>query len=79
MKNTDGKRTEKRPSRRFCLRLLGALIGEHRNYGLFSDIEELFERQVSAAGLVLGIGFLTTSYHSVRAASSDPGDSPRNE
>ncbi len=33
----------------------------------------------AAAGLVLVIGFLATSYHTVRAASSDPVESLRYE
>jgi putative ABC transport system permease protein len=36
--------------RKWGLRLLGALVSESRNYGLFGDIEELYERQVAAAG-----------------------------
>ena len=32
------------------LRLLGVLVSERRNYGLFGDIEELYDRQVAANG-----------------------------
>jgi putative ABC transport system permease protein len=50
VKNTDRKRLERRQPRKWGLRLLGALISERRNYGLFGDIEELYERQVAAIG-----------------------------
>jgi len=36
--------------REWGLRLLGALISERRNYGLFGDIEELFDRQAAVKG-----------------------------
>jgi putative ABC transport system permease protein len=44
------KGPEQRPFRSWGLRLLGALIGERRNYGLFGDMEELYERKVASAG-----------------------------
>ncbi len=50
MKNPDEDSRGRRPSPRWGLRLLGALISERRNYGLFGDIEELYERQVAAVG-----------------------------
>ena len=50
MKSTDKERTQQQPSRRWGLRLLGVLIGERRNYGLFGDIEELYERQAASTG-----------------------------
>jgi putative ABC transport system permease protein len=50
MKSTNEKSRERRPSRSWGLRLLGALIGERRNYGLFGDFEELYERQVASTG-----------------------------
>ncbi len=39
-----------RSSRKWGLGLLGALVSERRNYGLFGDIEELYERQAASAG-----------------------------
>jgi putative ABC transport system permease protein len=70
MKSTDKENSERRLSRKWGLRLLGALVGEHRNYGLFGDIEELFERQVAATGrfrasLWLWGQILRTLFHSV--------------
>ncbi len=50
MKGPDRERPGRRRSRKWGLRLLGALISERRNYGLFGDIEELYERQVAATG-----------------------------
>jgi putative ABC transport system permease protein len=50
MKSTDEKRTEGRPFRSWGLRLLGTIISERRNYSLFGDIEELYERQVASTG-----------------------------
>ena len=50
MKIISGRGPERRLSRTWGLRLLGALISERRNYGLFGDIEELYERRVAAAG-----------------------------
>ena len=50
MKSTDRKPPEQGQPRKWGLRLLGALISERRNYGLFGDIEELYERQVEATG-----------------------------
>jgi putative ABC transport system permease protein len=41
---------KRRSSRSWGLRLLGALISERRNYGLFGDMEELYERRVASAG-----------------------------
>ena len=52
MKSTDRKPPEQRQSRKWGLRILGTLIGERKNYGLFGDIEELYERQVAEAGRV---------------------------
>ncbi|MDH4270401.1 MAG: ABC transporter permease [Candidatus Aminicenantes bacterium] len=64
------KSTELRPYRRWGLRLLGALVSERRNYGLFGDIEELYERQVAAVGrfrasLWLWGQVVRTLFHSV--------------
>ena len=50
MKNTDRKRPERPQSRKWGLRLLGILVNENRNYGLFGDIEELYERQAAVIG-----------------------------
>ena len=70
MKSIDRKRPERRRSREWGLRLLGVLISERRNYGLFGDIEELYERQVAATGrfraaLWLWGQFVRTLVHSV--------------
>jgi putative ABC transport system permease protein len=43
-------KSKRRSSRKWGLRLLGALISERRNYGLFGDMEELYERRVASAG-----------------------------
>ena len=50
MKNTDRKRPEHGRPRKWGLRLLGILVSERRNYGLFGDIEELHERRAAATG-----------------------------
>ncbi|MDH4272745.1 MAG: ABC transporter permease, partial [Candidatus Aminicenantes bacterium] len=50
MKSPDKESTERRPSRKWGLRLLRALLGESRHYGLFGDIEELYERQAASTG-----------------------------
>ena len=50
MTGADGQRPERPRSRKWGLRLLGTLVSERRNYGLFGDIEELYERQVAASG-----------------------------
>jgi putative ABC transport system permease protein len=70
MSDTDRQRTERRPSRKWGLRLLGALLSERRNYGLFGDIEELYDRQVAAAGRFRAMLWLwgqvvRTLFHSV--------------
>ncbi len=50
MKTTDVESPERRSSQKWGLRLLAALVSERRNYGLFGDIEELYQRRVASAG-----------------------------
>ncbi len=50
MNKMNREKRKNRSSQKWGLRLLSFLVSERRNYGLFGDIEELYERQITGAG-----------------------------